>query len=268
MAQLNVSGAPRVLASTTSHKREPLLSTLDIFARIGLRDLDLNLYHILEAGVRVDAVMKAVKKHDLRLWVMSGGWCDFYDTSPEIEKTFASVARQVAIASECGVNIIRLFFGRLKYESYSPGNLEIICNNLVRLSEVYPHILFVLENHDGASLHPEVCRDVLAHVNRGNVRMNFDPINFERSGTNSIAALELVRPLIGHVHLKGLHKGEYCEFGEGDVDLMPLLRSLIGNGYQGWFTVEYEGKNDGTLRLYESVLRARAVIADLTHSRA
>jgi hypothetical protein len=37
-----------VLASTTSHKGEPLLPTLELFSRLDLRDIDLNLHHILE----------------------------------------------------------------------------------------------------------------------------------------------------------------------------------------------------------------------------
>jgi len=34
-----------VLASTTSHKREPLLPTLEVFGRLGLREVDVNLHH-------------------------------------------------------------------------------------------------------------------------------------------------------------------------------------------------------------------------------
>jgi Sugar phosphate isomerases/epimerases len=49
--------------------------------------------------------------------------------------------------------------------------------------------------------------------------------------------------------------------GRGDVDLTPLLRRLLQRGYSGDFTVEYEGPFDGTLRLYESVARARRVVA-------
>ena len=85
-----------------------------------------------------------------------------------------------------------------------------------------------------------------------------------RSRTVSRAALEIVRPFVGHVHLKGLEDGKYCEFGVGDVDLGPTLRSLIEQGYEGGFSVEYEGPHDGTLRLYESVHQARAVIEELS----
>lgn len=261
--QSNSFGASQVLASTTSHKREPLLPTLEVFARLGFRDIDLNLHHIMEGEVTVDIVAHAVKSHGLRLRGLAGGWCDFYYRAPEVEKTFASVARQVAAARALGVGQLRLFFGRLKYESYSQAYLEIIVENLLRLSEAYPDMLFVFENHDGASLHYEICRAVLDSVNKLNIRMNFDPINFERAGVDSTMALDHLCGLIGHVHLKGLDHGEFCEFGEGDVDLTPLLRSLISQGYQGAFTVEYEGRNDGTVRLYRSMLRARSRIAEL-----
>ena len=43
----------------------------------------------------------------------------------------------------------------------------------------------------------------------------------------------------------------------------PVSRSLLGGGYAGTFTVEYEGRFDGTLRLYRSVHRAQREIAEL-----
>jgi sugar phosphate isomerase/epimerase len=253
---------PRVLTSTTSHKREPLLPTLEVLGALGLRDIDLNLHHILEAGVPVSAVAGAVAAHGLRLHVVSGGWCDFFHRAPEIDDTFTSVARQVNIAAELEVSMLRLFFGRLRYEDYSPAKADLVHANLSRLSDAHPGVLFVFENHDGASLHPEVCRGILERVARPNIRMNFDPINFAKAGVDPAAALDAVRPVVAHVHLKGLERGEYCEFGEGDVDLGPIVQSLLAGGYAGRFAVEYEGRFDGTLRLYRSVQRARALLGD------
>jgi sugar phosphate isomerase/epimerase len=251
---------PRVLASTTSHKREPLLPTLDVFGRLGLRDVDLNLHHLVKGGVPVASVVDAVAGNGLRLWALSGGWCDFYACTPEIEETFASVARQADIGRALDVRLLRLFFGRLEHRDLSPAVFDTIVANLSRLSQLHPDVQFVLENHDGASLVPEVCRDVLQSVGRPNIRMNFDPINFAKAGVDPMQALQELRPLVAHVHLKGLSRGEYCEFGEGDVDLAPVLRSLLDGGYTGAFTVEYEGPLDGTLRLYRSVGRARAAL--------
>ena len=252
--------SPRVLASTTSHKREPLMLTLEVFGRLGLRDVDLNLHHIIERGETAAGVARAVAANGLRLWVLSGGWCDFYQRAPDIDDTFASIARQVALADALGVSVLRLFFGRLHFTDYTPAARDAIVDNLTRLSGRHPHIAFVFENHDGASLRPEVCAEVMERVARSNIRLNFDPINFAKAGVDPMAALAALRPYIGHVHLKGLERGEYCEFGEGDVDVEAIARSLVDGGYTGRFTVEYEGHADGTLRLYRSVNRARAFI--------
>jgi sugar phosphate isomerase/epimerase len=255
-----MTAAARVLASTTSHKREPLMPTLEVFGRLGLQDVDLNLHHLLEKGESTPNVAAAVARNNLRVRVVSGGWCDFYHRAPKIDETFTSVARQVAIADALGVDCLRLFFGRLARADYSPAARQTIVANLVRLSDAHPHITFVFENHDGASLDPDVTVEVLGLVARPNIRMNFDPINFAKVGIDPMDALAAVRPLVSHVHLKGLERGDYCEFGEGDVDLTPVLQSLVDGGYGGRFTVEYEGHADGTLRLYRSVERARVAL--------
>jgi sugar phosphate isomerase/epimerase len=259
---------PPVLASTTSHKKEPLVATLEVFSRLGLLDLDLNLHHVLEEGVPPEVVADAVTARDQRIWVVSGGWCDFFHRPPRIEDTFDSVDRQVGIAHQLGAGALRLFFGRLERDDYGPAALDTIGENLWRLSDRHPQMTFVFENHDGASLDPEICRAVLERVDRSNIRMNFDPINFERAGIGALGALGTLRPFVAHVHLKGLDHGEFCEFGAGEIELKPVLRSLVEEGYRGQFTVEYEGKSDGTLRLYQSVQRARADLEALDRHRS
>jgi sugar phosphate isomerase/epimerase len=254
----------RVIPSTTSHKHEPLLTTLEVFARLGMRDLDLNLNHMVERGVDPESVADAIAANGQRVWMVSGGWCDFFDTGRKSRETDASVAGQVALARRFGVDRMRLFFGRLPFESFTPAALATIAANITRLAAEHADLLFVFENHDGASSHPGVCRAILEAVDRPNVRLNFDPINFEVAGATSGPALAVVSPFIAHVHLKGLdHDGGFCEFGAGSVDLMPVIRSLIAGGYAGGFTVEYEGPLDRTVRLYESLRCARVAIADL-----
>lgn len=252
---------PQVLTSTTSHKREPILPTLEVFGRLGLCDVDLNLHHVVELKTPVGDIVHTAGKAGIRFHAASGGWCDFFHPAPQIEETFRSVAHQVEICRELGVSRLRLFFGRLSLASYTPAARATASANLTRLSDTHPHMLFVLENHDGASLDPTVCAEILASVDRRNIRMNFDPINFERHGVRADPALDAVLPFVAHVHLKGLADGEFCEFGVGDVDLTPMLHTLSRHEFDGAFSVEYEGRQDGTLRLYQSVVRARAAVA-------
>src|SRR5262249_26539982 len=159
--------------------------------------------HFVECGAEVEAVRRALASNGQRVWIVSGGWCDFFDAQPRIEETFASVARQVAMARAFGVSALRLFFGRLTYKGYRAEARDTIVENIRRLADEYPDIQFNFENHDGASSHPDVCRDVLDGVARPNARLTFDPVNFEHRGVDSAAALATVRPHVAHVHLKG-----------------------------------------------------------------
>jgi len=252
---------PHVLTSTTSHKREPIVPTLEVFGRLGLRDVDLNLHHVLELRTPVGDIVRTARNAGIRFHAASGGWCDFFHAMPQIDNTFRSVAHQVEICRELGVSRLRIFFGRLSLEAYTAAARATASANLTRLSDAHPDMLFVLENHDGASLSPDVCAEILGSVDRHNIRMNFDPINFERHGVRAAGALATVLPFVAHVHLKGLEDGEFCEFGSGDVDLMPMLLTLSRHRFEGAFSVEYEGRHDGTLRLYQSVERARAAVA-------
>jgi len=252
-----------LLPSTTSHKHEPLLPTLELFSKLGMCDLDLNLNHIIERGESPEAVQAALHANGQHVWIVSGGWCDFFDTAPKLRSTFASVERQVALAIQFGVDRLRLFFGRLPIDDFDARALATIAANLRRLADAHPALLFVLENHDGASSRPDVCRRILESVDRRNVRLNFDPINFEHAGVSAMDALHELQPLVRHVHLKGLDRGRFCEFGEGDVDLQPVLRTLIAGGYRGAFTVEYEGAFDRTLHLTLGVRNARQVLDGL-----
>lgn len=255
---------PRILPSTTSHKHEPLLPTLEIFAKLGWHDLDLNLGPLIDGGMPVELIAQALASDQQRVWVVSGGWCDFFHQPPQIDETFQSVDRQVQFASRLGASRIRLFYGRRPREAWSAGALDVIGGNMARLGDLYPDVTFFFENHGlGASSDPEICRTILARANLPNVRMNFDPVNFEHAGFDSMEALRVLQPHIGHVHIKGTESGECCEFGVGDLDLTPVLRSLIAAGYEGSFTVEYEGRFDRTLRLYQSVQRAEAAMQSL-----
>jgi sugar phosphate isomerase/epimerase len=223
----------------------------------------LNLNHIIERGADADAVRAALDRHGQHVWIVSGGWCDFFEDGASAEATRASVDRQASLARRFAVKRLRLFFGRLPYEEYTPRALATCARNIQAAADRHRDIQFVFENHDGASSRPEVCRDILERVDRDHVRLAFDPINFEHRGVRAADAVPIVQSLVGHVHLKGYAAGAFCGFGDGEVDLVPVLTALAAGGYRGGFTVEYEGAGDRTVRLYESVQRARAVVAAL-----
>jgi hypothetical protein len=65
---------------------------------------------------------------------------------------------------------------KIMRRSRGPALCDVITHNLRDRSDRLPETTFVFENHDGGSLVPEICREVLERVDRPNIRMNFDPI--------------------------------------------------------------------------------------------
>ncbi len=254
----------QILPSTTSHKGEALVPALEVFARLGFRDLDLNLNHMVERGTPASDVRAALAANGQRARICSGGWCDFFDARPDIQRTLDSVERQVDLTRGFGADRLRLFYGRLPYTAWSDAKGQSAADHIHYVGSRFPDITFVFENHDGASSNPDVCGVIHEAVDLPNVRHTFDPINFEHRGVKTMDALQRLLPLVGHVHLKGYDGEHFCEFDEGTVDLHPALKALLAGGYLGAFTVEYEGAGDRTLRLYTSVQRAMSVIGRLT----
>ena len=195
----------RVIPSTTSHKREPVAAVLDLFARLGWQDIDLNLWPFMEEGEAIETAVDALARNGQRAGMVSGGWCDFFETGPPATTTRASVARQAGYARRLGATHLRLFYGRLPAGEYTPARLVAARDHLRGVADEHPDLMLVVENHGrGASGRVETCAEILAAVDRTNVRMNFDPINAEHAGSPALEALAAVRPFVAHVHLKGL----------------------------------------------------------------
>ena len=56
-----------------------------------------------------------------------------------------------------------------------------------------------------------------------------------------------MRPLLRHVHIKDYHRGEngqftLCPVGEGDIPLPEIVHTLLRDGYDGYFSLEWEKK--------------------------
>ena len=51
-----------------------------------------------------------------------------------------------------------------------------------------------------------------------------------------------IKPYVRHTHIKDYNRkyGKYCLTGEGDVRIADLVKTLRGDGYDGWYSFEWE----------------------------
>ena len=108
---------------------------------------------------------------------------------------------------------------------------------------------FVLETGQESA---DVLLAFIHHVERPNLKVNFDPANMimYRSG-DPLAALDILSPHIISVHCKDARSpapgsgllGEECVLGDGEVDFPAFLQTLKRIGYQGLLSIEREEPN-------------------------
>lgn len=98
-----------------------------------------------------------------------------------------------------------------------------------------------VENHYGPSTHAEDILDLIERTGFG-LGVCLDLGNFY-ADQDALAAARLLAPRVVHVHYKvrrDQHEAEARELGYGD-----MLAVLGGAGYDGMFSVEYEGPGEG-----------------------
>lgn len=244
----------KVYIATTSFKGESFLDLLAIYKRLGWMDIDINLSPFLFEKEKTSAFIAAIQSHDFSVGFASGGWCDFFQTGSDWEKTQLMVEQQVAAIKAIGVSRMRLFFGRLHLEDFTEKHLDIVTRNISYFGRKYPEIKFSFENHDGVSLDPNSVTRIIRNIDLPNVGLTLDPVNYARKGSDPFEAIKQHKDKIFHVHVKGLTKDKnYCEYGSGEYNYLSVLKELKKQNYMGDFTLEYEGESNPIFRIFKSL---------------
>jgi sugar phosphate isomerase/epimerase len=231
----------KILISTVSFKEKPLKKTFILFNKKNFLNIEYNLSDLMNNKISLSELKTVLKKNNISPKVISGGWCDFFYKNQE--ENIASISKQVFFSESLGCKNLRIFYG--KQEKIQSNTFDIIVKNLKDLSSLYPKINFYLENERGLSSNPEFCFRVMKEVNKKNIRVNFDPINFESHGCNHFFAYKILKNYIKHVHLKGIDINKrLCAFGKGSVYLDNFLKKITQSSYNGYYTIEFEGNKN------------------------
>src|SRR2546430_7808254 len=83
----------------------------------------------------------------------------------------------------------------------------------------------------------EQAADIIAKVERPNVRIQFDFYHAQIVGGDLIRRFEKHLPLVGHVQIAAVPSRR--EPDEGEVNYPAIYRALDGLGYKGWTSCEY-----------------------------
>jgi sugar phosphate isomerase/epimerase len=130
---------------------------------------------------------------------------------------------------------------------------EELLREIERCGKLYG-LFFAIENHPAPSI--EKPEDVLSAAQEYvTIGANLDTGIYNYLGYDVIAAANLLREKVFHVHLKDSKNGApgCLPLGKGDAPLTDLLKVLRLWGYDGMLSVEYEHEGDPAPGLAESL---------------
>ena len=146
------------------------------------------------------------------------------------------------------------------------GMLPVIAKNVQRVADEAAKrgITTCTENHGFISQDSDRVERLFNAVNRDNFGILVDIGNFICADENSVTAVSRLAPYAVHVHAKDFFRKENngqpcpegwfatrgrnyvcgCVLGEGVIPVKQCLDIIRATGYDGYFSLEYEGKID------------------------
>jgi sugar phosphate isomerase/epimerase len=142
----------------------------------------------------------------------------------------------------------------------SSEDLETTAPRLARVAEKLD-MSYGIENHGpGTVADPDEILKLAARY-PGRIGACPDTGIYYRGGDDPLAAVEAVKDITIHTHLKDIDETGSCGVGEGELPMADIIRTLRDAGYEGVYSVEREGQGDPAALLRRSATFIREALA-------
>ena len=216
-----------------------------------------------DAESELPAVAKRAADAGLQIAVYSISNNFIQPEAGERQRELADLRRGVDIALELGVDTMRVFSGSARDGVSQEEGMGWILEGL-SAGAAYAEaqgVTLALENHGKFAGRGDQVRHIIDAVNSPALRVNLDTGNFLPVGQNPTEAARQLADLVVLAHLKDMRQAASDEaghvftdpagqlltgsiIGEGLVDL-PAIRAVLDEaGYDGWWSLEYEGAEE------------------------
>lgn len=162
------------------------------------------------------------------------------------EQNRKNIQTSVALTQRLGLKLVTFHAGFLPHDERDP-NFAKLKQRLSEVAEMFSARGIALGLETGQETAPALA-DLLQHLNRPNVGVNFDPANmllYDKG--NPIEALRTLGPWIRQVHIKDALRtkvpgtwGEEVMAGTGEVDWPAFFATLQEVGFNGDLGIERE----------------------------
>lgn len=192
-------------------------------------------------------LLRYLVEYPIKVSAISPGICKYPLDTPNIEQvTMNLLHRSIDFAEEVGTDKIIVFGFRkpkhLPSESLPKKGLILLQKIVDYADKRNKQIL--LENHSGCYVNTnKALYNAIQEIERPSLRINWDPNNsllYSRRPYKN--EYRLLKNWISNIHIKDtkIVKNHFIRvpIGEGDAGWNNILKTLINEGYKGFYTIE------------------------------
>ena len=188
-----------------------------------------------------DATLSLLRRSSVTPAIL-GTSCSFHDPS-KYEKNIREGETALEIAKRLGIYGIRVFGNRCPEDD--PQCIERVASALRHLCRYAPDTQVLLEIHGDFNRTETVAPLLDLMKDEKNFGLIWDIEHSHKIyGKNWFEFYSAIRPYIHHIHVKDFSDrlGAHTLIGEGDVPVTDIAAQLIKDGYDRYFSLEWEKK--------------------------
>jgi sugar phosphate isomerase/epimerase len=244
--------------------------------RIGADGVELLDFFYTDVSAERPLALDALRETGLECPIFSVAQNFAKPTIEEREAQLAKIRFGVDEAQHFGAKVVRVFAGDVSESITFDQAREWIVEGLAAASTYAHHqgVKLALENHGKLAGRGDQVKSIVEDVRRrsGNEALGANPDtgNFLLVNQPSHEAIKDVAAYANMVHFKDFKadgSGEYVALngqkfvgtavGEGTVDLAACIAALKDAGFDGWLSMEYEGREDPLTAVPRSLENSR-----------
>lgn len=199
------------------------------------------------------ATMEQVRAHNLT--ICGFGASSMFHNPEQLQNALSDGRAAIELCADIGVKHVRVFGNDIDRSVDEETAIRRVADGIRQLCDEAKgtDVRVLLEVHGDFNTKERILR-AYDLVNRDNFGILWDVEHSDETDRGDFMPFyEAVRPLIYHVHLKDhvrLPEGGFrlCETGEGDIPLKQMMNQMLADGYQGFFSLEWEKKWHPELR--------------------
>lgn len=148
------------------------------------------------------------------------------------------------VAKLLGAPYIRIFSFFLRPDSNPADHRDEVLDRMRALAEVAEQAGVVLLHENEKEIYgdtPERCLDIVTSVDSPHLRLAWDPANFVQVGVVPFTeGYAMLRPYVEYIQIKDAlaADGTVVVAGAGDGEVVPTVRALRDDGFDGFFSLE------------------------------